>query len=670
MQGLFRRGGVWHARLVIPLRLRGSVGRRELVRSTRCSDLAKAKVVGSELIAGWRRCLHEIDRGSMTDEEVRKLLRGSPELAIAEHVTLDEASAQLGIPAKVILHEVEAGRVQLWNRVSSTSGVGYETSIQNLIDAEGIPYNLPLDAQHTEAGGRVLRLLEEQLVAQDALSSSQGGVHVNAYQLAEGRAYVPDTVASSIISINQLMVPGVQLQSLRQKLLRELTPQEAARVRQPFAGISHTALPMSSWANRTLREAVDAYLTDPDALQGRTQSPKEIAQHTRLLGRFVDFLQNKQLGQVTDDDLRKFRDWVCTWPAGNLPKTLKRSTWQEEIDAAKSANWPVMTAGASMERVHWVRQFFAWLFKYGRTPMKIGDSLAGETGKTKAEQVEAARGRALIERKSGAVIGGDGKKRFPFSREQLAAIFNQEQFKTGHGLHKATGRARCDPNEYWVPLLSLLHGMRVREVTQLSLDCIFESEGVWCININALAADRSVKVTTKGEAQVIERTVPVHPLAIKLGLLQYRDALRRAGYRRLFPDLRWSSQDDGYTKEVGRKFTELKKQLGFGKEVSFHSFRHTANNAYGRVVLPGMDAGLQKYVRYAITGHSLPAEDVNSTNYTNATLQEKSLLIANTVFDGLPEIASFDIGWGVQAIRRALDTQQGIEQNGPVTLAR
>jgi hypothetical protein len=34
MDGLFRRGGIWSARLVVPPRLRGRAGRREFIQST------------------------------------------------------------------------------------------------------------------------------------------------------------------------------------------------------------------------------------------------------------------------------------------------------------------------------------------------------------------------------------------------------------------------------------------------------------------------------------------------------------------------------------------------------------------------------------------------------------------------------------------------------------
>ena len=60
MTGLFRRGGIWWARLVVPKRLREAAGRREYVQSTKTHELAIAKLVVAVLMAGWRRQLLEL----------------------------------------------------------------------------------------------------------------------------------------------------------------------------------------------------------------------------------------------------------------------------------------------------------------------------------------------------------------------------------------------------------------------------------------------------------------------------------------------------------------------------------------------------------------------------------------------------------------------------------
>ena len=59
MQGLFQRGGMWHARLLVPERFRTLAGRREFVRSTRRREIPAAKLVHAQLMVSWRLYLYK-----------------------------------------------------------------------------------------------------------------------------------------------------------------------------------------------------------------------------------------------------------------------------------------------------------------------------------------------------------------------------------------------------------------------------------------------------------------------------------------------------------------------------------------------------------------------------------------------------------------------------------
>lgn len=63
MQNLKRRpSGIYVARLTIPIRLRALVGSTVFIQSTGTRSLQVAKLLASELVAGWRRHLFELDR--------------------------------------------------------------------------------------------------------------------------------------------------------------------------------------------------------------------------------------------------------------------------------------------------------------------------------------------------------------------------------------------------------------------------------------------------------------------------------------------------------------------------------------------------------------------------------------------------------------------------------
>lgn len=111
MDGLFRRGGMWWARLVVPQRLRVRAGRREFVQSTGTHELAVGKLVASALLAGWRRQLFELERGRLDSEKLLRLVEGSPELIGVGHITIERAGEVLGLDQDALLRAIASGRL-------------------------------------------------------------------------------------------------------------------------------------------------------------------------------------------------------------------------------------------------------------------------------------------------------------------------------------------------------------------------------------------------------------------------------------------------------------------------------------------------------------------------------------------------------------------------------
>lgn len=675
MEGLFRRGGVWWARLVVPERLRAGAGRREFVRSTRCRELGPAKLAHALLMAGWRRSLLDLDRGcTVNDDELRRLLGGSPALVAGDFMSLRRAVELTGIQEEDLLREAEAGRLALYCRVPPEAPHGWAAGRAALerfgSDEWTVPSAPPLGAVDLAMGGRTLRLLDGGADVAGAALAGRQALDLVVLEDGAGGIWVPDKMVT--VSAAALEVQGREVEAVRQRWAESVPPERLVALSRTERALSASEPAVEGvggpWAAKPISWALNEYLTDPAGLQGQTDQGKEIAQRDRLLRRFVDHCGDGPLGRFTDDDIRSFRDWAKTWPAGNLKKSMLRPSWAETVKAASEVGWPVMTAQAVAERVIWVRQFFKWLHRKGRLNVDIGGALAGETGLTKAERKEVARAGAIAAREAGARPGELGKGRRAFTHAELSQVFGRAQFLSGDGRH-AAGNARCDPHEYWAPVLALLHGLRANEACQLSLDDICEVDGVPCLDINGRAPDRSVKNTKKGsEVQMVERVVPVHPLAIRLGLLRYRDALRTAGYRRLFPELRYHGEERYYG-EPGRKFTEAKKALGLGSKVTFYSFRHTFNNALARVgpaALPKLDEKMRAFLRYQITGHETgQALDVNQGSYSEVTMRERAAMVSAVEFEGLPQLAPFDVAWGVEAVARVLAGRKKPEHNGP-----
>lgn len=673
MHGLFRRGGTWWARLVVPQRLRAAAGRREFWRSTRTHDLSVAKAVGAAILAQWRRQLLELER--VDDGQLSKLIAGDPALLARPVLTIREAATYTGLSETDLLHEVARGGLTLLCRVPMSARHGHvmpRTALAPDVVPGGwvVPNEPPADAVPQDMGGKVLRLFDGGAdVARAVIAEPCDEVDLvllDALPLHAGNIWVPDCGVIRV-GVGSLEVPATELERIRRSWVAAVSPERLAALelaKQPRVVTVVPAVPRNAgaWAGRAFSAVVADYCESPDGLQKDLDSPKEVRQRRDSMLRFVEQHGDKPIGEVTGDDLRQYRDWLATWPAtmNNLPTRLKCKTVKETIAtvAAELPDWPTMSEGMVAERFAWLTRLFGWLAQRGYLALNPAANLKGEGTLTKAERVERGRRAALDDAEEG---------RRPFSVDELGQVFGQPQFRTGHGRH-VTGNQQCRPFEFWAPLLALLHGLRLSEAVQLWLDDIREVDGVTVLDVNDATPDKSLKNSTS------RRLVPVHPLALDTGLLAYRDALRSAGFKRLFPELRWHGRDERYRKEPSRKFSQLLARLGHERDgtLTFHCLRHSANDAAARVpvaALGDMDEGLRVAARYKLLGHAMPDSDVNARHYLKVRVQELQRLVQSLRFDGLPEIARFDSVWGLEAVRHALARKappyRGIEDCGP-----
>jgi len=226
VDGLFRRGETWWARLVVPLRLQVAAGRREFVKSTGTYQLAVGKLVASVLLADWRRQLFELECGRMDDEKILRLMVGSPILTGQGFVTLGRAAQLVGLDLSDLLREAEAGQLSLGCRVPRENGISSDAKVENSVSADGevikasqrgagylvdlrtldsnpdggydLPNDPPDGAYRVDLGGTVMRLYEGGGdVARAALANAKDFVELVLLERDWGHTlwgFVPDTV--------------------------------------------------------------------------------------------------------------------------------------------------------------------------------------------------------------------------------------------------------------------------------------------------------------------------------------------------------------------------------------------------------------------------------------------------------------------------------------------
>ncbi|EOI3467348.1 site-specific integrase [Cronobacter turicensis] len=240
-----------------------------------------------------------------------------------------------------------------------------------------------------------------------------------------------------------------------------------------------------------------------------------------------------------------------------------------------------------------------------------------------------------------------------FTDDELVQIFSADWFKKGSGTPNQYGRyTSFRPFHYWLPLLALYVGGRINELCQLYLTDIREDKnGVAYIDFNLDAPDKVMdeEPLAGGDKSLKTvnaiRQVPIHLRLIELGLLEYVDALKAAGYDRLFPELK-HNKIKGYRAAASKWFNEnyFGKILGFPRDgkKTFHSLRHTFINAVD-------EFEINERTIAQLVGHVRGSTTAMTTYRKDADVGEQFGVISQLHYS-LPDIAQFDSQAGIKAV--------------------
>jgi hypothetical protein len=667
VQNLFRRGGVWWARLVVPKTLRAILGRYEFVQSCRTHELEIAKMVASVLLADWRQQIFRLQSRPMTSD-VLKIVNGAPELTTGRWLALGDAVRLSGIEREHLLRAAADGLLRLFVRLARAEGYAVPLDSLEPLDPHAGPTGglvipqvgeLPTTAIPVVQDG-VLPLDESEVIAGTVLARRLASVSVVALELPgrPGWIFIPNEKKGLSIPLDQIHVLSSAVEAMRVELKATVTEDTLKRLMD-----IRTAAAMggeSSAKNSPLlfSKALDAYATDPGGIPGQVVSMTEQGQKRRGCNLFIELVGDLPLNEITHDKLREFRELLKGVPgkSNNIPKKFRREQISETVKALQNAGvkWPMLTEAARRERMLWLDQMFRWVVSQKWLKDNPMASVLGEQTKTAAERKTESQVRALRKDRGES---DDSDDREPFAPEELQVVFSQDQYKSGNGAH-VQGNARWYPFEFWLPLIALFAGCRIKEVSQLYLSDLRQVEDVWYFDINELTPDKSLK------NENATRQIPVSPVLIELGLIEYAENLREAGYRRLFPELTWSVSDAKYAKESKRKMSQMFNELGMPRDGSkvFHCLRANFNNALLRVPfarLPFDDQDLKKYIRFKVVGHKVVG--VNEEHYTNTTMRERLALVSGIEY-GLPSIAKFDVDAGINAVQSGIKGKKGFRK--------
>lgn len=307
--------------------------------------------------------------------------------------------------------------------------------------------------------------------------------------------------------------------------------------RQAVAGVP-PSLPATPPSMR-LSEAIELVTASKKA-RGKWTDKTE-AENKAVYDLLVRILGDRPIAEIGSKAVTSYVNTLRNLPANmnKIPRFIGKSI--EEILAMAPEPMSLRTTNKHIERA-------SSLFK-----LLLRDPSSGITHNPfEGQTVEAKR-------------TGDEKKREPFTSTELIALLCHESFKA---------RTFNNPYTYWAIPLALFTGARLNEIAQLHLGDFVEVDGVKCIDINddeSEEGEDAKKLKTKNA----KRLVPLHDELIRLGIWNYTQALKAAGYTRLFPEI--NKRRDGYGPAISNWFQRHRAACGINEKHTkvFHSFRHT-----------------------------------------------------------------------------------------------
>lgn len=134
---------------------------------------------------------------------------------------------------------------------------------------------------------------------------------------------------------------------------------------------------------------------------------------------------------------------------------------------------------------------------------------------------------------------------------------------------------------YWTLLLLMFTGMRTGEAVSLKTSRIRDGDGFHFIDLRPFDASKGRVSLTEldgGKTENAARLIPIHPLLIDLGLLEWRDLMLMRKSERLFPQ--WNPPLDKHGRPrwadpVTKLWRSIRKHAGLTeRNVSAYSLRH------------------------------------------------------------------------------------------------
>ncbi|PZM08533.1 integrase [Rhizobium tubonense] len=294
--------------------------------------------------------------------------------------------------------------------------------------------------------------------------------------------------------------------------------------------------------------------------------------------RFIEMAGDRPMNNYGKADAREFKAVLLSLPPNwTKIKVLEKLSMKEAAKRATELSREPMSGKNVNKVLGFVRAFWNWAeANYDDIPTNPFDGLNVK------------------------ISGKASDERHPFTLAELSTIFRSPIYtgcRSGRYHNSPGDLIPSDQGIYWVPLVGLFTGCRSGEIIQLRTEDVKVEGGIAYIEVTDEGEDLNVK--TGGS----RRRIPVHEELKDMGFLTFVERQRKQKHKRLFPELPKAADgtySTGYSTKFGNSLKKLR--IKHGKN-SFHSFRHSFEDACrnSRIPLDFMNA-LQGHTQKGMAG--------------------------------------------------------------------
>jgi len=624
---LYRRSsGIYAVRIVIPRRLRPLVGKGEVHTSTGLHDLGAAKLTALKIQTQWREKLMALDIQRLASSGA--LLHGEGLISILE------AAGAMGLSVGALLSELRNARAELFTQANHWQGWSvvdlwdverdYDDSfVLNDVERRGTQQSLSSTVRAFDAAVTISALL------------TTGVSTESVFRLSGHGGFWPETEVHIPLAAWMTLKPTIE--RIRSSLAGALPPEvkkaSVSPTVEPHAGVMAPDVITIKHGRKKFSELFELCKTHRN--WGLDQKRRMMTE----AGLFIELMDDPELGSIEVETIHEFANRL-----GKLPSNIYQCRRNYDVHSLTDLISIAEREGLERKNQTTVKGHVSKIAEILNYAKDKGMMHANPAGGYK-------RGFGA----SKAVRAQDARE--AFTSAELELIFNQPWFAAGTGEFSSSGLTQWRPYNYWLPLLALTTGGRLNELAQLYLDDVRQSEnGTWYLDFNLDGADKlDTDDSDLGPDKSLKtvnsiRVVPLHALIVSAGLPDYVAVLRKAGYDRLFPELKRDAVK-GYGKPAGSWFNErfLGRRLGIernGKK-TFHSFRHNFVTALERL-------DQSERVMTQLAGHERGKTQSGTRYAKDRDAGELKGIIDRLSYPCLAGLGAFDSKAGLKAIKAAL----------------